>query len=126
MKEKVTLFGTDFDEDKYKFRGHGLSWGVFLVGLGILLLLNTTGQLPFEIWGEIWRLWPLILISVGIKVILGENLISELLVSALLVFLFATLFVNLLGSINHPAVSGVPYELKNVSSFWEVIRNERN
>lgn len=40
-----------------------------LIIVGTLMLLNNLGVLPWSFWGSIWRLWPLILILLGIEVI---------------------------------------------------------
>ncbi len=45
--------------------GHGIFWGVVLVVIGILFLLNNFGV---DIsWGKILKLWPVILIYFGVK-----------------------------------------------------------
>ncbi len=61
--------------------------GVLLVALGTLLLLNTAGVLPFRIWAELVDYWPVLLVLVGIKMLLGPR--APLLgigVAALIVF----------------------------------------
>ncbi|MHC1716840.1 MAG: DUF5668 domain-containing protein [Candidatus Dojkabacteria bacterium] len=42
-------------------------FGVILVTLGSLLLIDRTGLLNFDVWASIWTFWPLILILLGIK-----------------------------------------------------------
>lgn len=44
-----------------------------LILAGILLLMNTTGLLPWEIWGELTRFWPVLIILWGIGVIFGQS-----------------------------------------------------
>jgi hypothetical protein len=41
--------------------------GVILISIGVLLLLNTTGIVDFGFWGWLGRLWPVILIAIGIE-----------------------------------------------------------
>ena len=45
------------------------SWAVFLVLVGILLLLNTTGVVGWGIWQYIARFWPVFIVLIGIKII---------------------------------------------------------
>ncbi|HZE88724.1 MAG TPA: DUF5668 domain-containing protein [Verrucomicrobiae bacterium] len=45
----------------------GISWGVFLVVTGVILLMNTTGRLPFGVWADLLRFWPVLLISMGVR-----------------------------------------------------------
>lgn len=40
-----------------------------LLSTGIILLFNNLGMLPWEIWGTLWRYWPVILILFGIQVL---------------------------------------------------------
>jgi len=47
----------------------GVSWGVFFVCTGVILLLNTSGRLSWGVWIELLRLWPVLLISAGIRLI---------------------------------------------------------
>jgi hypothetical protein len=46
---------------------------ILLIAAGVLLLLNQTGQLPWAIWGTLWRFWPVILILVGLEVVIGVS-----------------------------------------------------
>ena len=51
--------------------GNVLVGGV-LIALGVVFLLNTMGLFPWRLWSQMWRLWPLILVVIGLKKIL-EN-----------------------------------------------------
>ena len=67
-------------------RGFSL-FGVLLVALGTVLLLNTTGVVPFRVWSELIDYWPVLLVLVGVKMLLAPR--APLLgigVSALIVF----------------------------------------
>lgn len=58
---------------------------LLLLILGIVLLLNTTGLVGWEIWWEIFRFWPLILIAVGLNIVLAPRfpLLSTLVVAVI-------------------------------------------
>jgi len=47
----------------------GISRGVFFICIGAVLLLNTSGWLGWGVWGELLRFWPVLLISLGIRLI---------------------------------------------------------
>ena len=67
-------------------RGFSL-FGVLLVALGIVLLLNTAGLLSYRIWPELVNYWPVLLVLVGVKMLLAPR--APLLgigVAALIVF----------------------------------------
>ena len=46
---------------------------LFAILLGLIFLLNNFGILPWEIWQNIWKFWPVLLILFGIEAILGRN-----------------------------------------------------
>ena len=71
-----------------------------LIGAGIVFLLQNLGVLPEGIWYQIWRLWPLLLIAIGLDLLVGRRnpLISVLIVLAVLVggaaFIYSTTGFN--------------------------------
>ncbi len=46
---------------------------VLLILAGSVFLLNNLGILPWNIWGQVWRLWPLIPIAIGLDIIVGRR-----------------------------------------------------
>lgn len=53
--------------------GGSLFFPILLISLGIIFLLRNTGALPGDAWDLILRLWPLILIAVGLDNILTRQ-----------------------------------------------------
>lgn len=47
--------------------------GVILISIGVLLLLNTTGAVDFGFWRWIGKLWPVILIAIGVEKIFSSS-----------------------------------------------------
>ena len=52
--------------------GPGVTWPLILIMVGVVLLLNTTGALPWSAWSRLWMLWPGILILIGLDVLLSR------------------------------------------------------
>ena len=46
---------------------------ILLIAAGVLLLLQTTGVVSWDAWGRVWRLWPVLIIAVGINIIFGRR-----------------------------------------------------
>ena len=44
-------------------------WPILLIAVGVIFLLSNLGVLPFDA-SQIWRLWPLILVVIGLDVLL--------------------------------------------------------
>lgn len=59
---------------------------LLLVVAGVVFLLNNLGYLDWGIWGHLWRLWPLILVAIGVDLLFGRKsqLVSVIIVVALL------------------------------------------
>ena len=64
-----------------KFRN--IFWGVILVFVGVLFLLQNFNVIHFE-WMSLWRLWPVILILWGVSIIPANNWIKTGLVVIIL------------------------------------------
>jgi hypothetical protein len=74
-------------------------WPLVLVGGGVLLLLSNLGYLPWQSWNVLWRLWPLLLVALGVDLLIGKRSLAGALVSALViaVLLGGAISVALLG-----------------------------
>ncbi len=46
---------------------------LLLISAGVLFLLNNLGVVPWTIWETLGRLWPLILIAIGIDLVVGRR-----------------------------------------------------
>ena len=68
-----------------KRRNTSILGPVILIALGTILLLNTLGVLDWSVWWDILRLWPLLLIAIGVDLLIGRRSIWGGLVVALLV-----------------------------------------
>ena len=45
-----------------------------LIFIGVVFLLENTGYLPPNFWVNLWRLWPLLLVLVGIELLLANRI----------------------------------------------------
>lgn len=66
-----------------KNRGGNAVGAILLITVGLILLANNFGVLPWEIWGNLWRFWPLLLILAGIQAVLGSSFLARIAVSVL-------------------------------------------
>ena len=51
----------------------GVVGPLILITIGVILLLNQMGRLTWDIWGTLWRLWPVILILIGLDILVGAS-----------------------------------------------------
>ena len=45
-------------------------WGILLLFLGVVFLLQTLDVLPWGLWGTLWRFWPVLIIIIGLGILL--------------------------------------------------------
>jgi hypothetical protein len=55
------------------WRGEGYAGATVVTGLGVIFLLSNLGYMAFTAWDLILRLWPVILVAVGLDIILGHR-----------------------------------------------------
>jgi LiaI-LiaF-like transmembrane region len=60
------------DSPRQRHRG-GVIWPLLLIFLGAVFLLQNTGYLPPNFWTNLWRLWPVILVLVGVDLLLAHH-----------------------------------------------------
>lgn len=65
---------------------------IILIGLGLVLLLQNFGLLPWSIWELIGRLWPLVLVLIGLELLLSRA--DPWLAAAVTVLIVAALIVG--------------------------------
>jgi hypothetical protein len=77
--------------EEKRSRGHYAPiWGIFLLFLGIVFLLQSLDVLPWALWGTLWHFWPVLIIIIGLGFLLAR--FNVWLVSVLiLALLFACL-----------------------------------
>lgn len=80
---------------KKPHRDRDITGGLFFIFIGIVLLLNSSGVIPWEIWGEFLRFWPVFLILIGLRIILGGSMIAQAILFILSLAVFT--FVGLVG-----------------------------
>lgn len=73
--------------------------GLTLVVIGIILLMNTTGSLPWDVWGAALTYWPVLLIGLGVQIALSRWKIPGL--------SLAIIAILILGAMNPYANNGV-------------------
>jgi len=59
-------------EEKRQRERYAPMWGVVLLFLGIVFLLQSLDVLPWALWGTLWRFWPVLIIIVGLGILLGR------------------------------------------------------
>ncbi|HAZ31940.1 MAG TPA: hypothetical protein DCY61_04515 [Dehalococcoidia bacterium] len=59
-------------ETKSPKKHHVSIWGIILVFVGVVLLLQNFDVLPWGLWATLWRFWPALLILIGLNIVVGR------------------------------------------------------
>lgn len=65
--------GTQKAGGGWSARPQDMTGPVILIAIGLIFLLTNFGWLGGNIWGQIWRLWPLFLIGIGLNIVLARR-----------------------------------------------------
>lgn len=61
-------------DDRAEYRGdRSFLWPIVLIGIGVIWLLSNIGLIADVSWGLLLRLWPLILIVIGLDLLFGRR-----------------------------------------------------
>lgn len=91
---------------------------LLLIAVGVLLLLSNLGYLPWSAWDTIWRLWPVVLIALGLDVLIGRRSALGALFSGLLVLVLVGVIVGVVVSVQELPQAGqahVEYPLGTIT-----------
>jgi len=72
----------------HRKHGDGLFGGLFLVFLGVVFLLTNLGLVPSSVWAELWKFWPVLVILLGMRLLVGRNIISRIIITLITLFVF--------------------------------------
>lgn len=96
---------SDTEPRLYRSRGPSLFWPILLIGAGVIFLLYNLGLLHTDPWPLLWRLWPIVLIVIGLDILLGRRSVLGGLFSAVFALLLIGAVVALLfAAQNYPAL----------------------
>jgi len=75
-----------------------------LIFIGITLILNNLGILPWTVWAHLWRFWPVFIVFIGLRVILGNTLVSDIVLSIIVLLLLISIWFKAIVDINLPLI----------------------
>jgi hypothetical protein len=115
------------DRFHYYHRHHhygSLTWGLVLILIGLVLLLSNFGSLPPVVWEQISRLWPLLIIFIGLDILIGYSVIADITKSIIGLFIFATILGIVLLHASPQTIAGLPPDIQNylfaVNNFFQI------
>ena len=59
--------------EKRNYRGTSLVWPIILIGMGVVFLLDNLNVIDIDLWQLVTRLWPLVLVAVGLDILFGRR-----------------------------------------------------
>lgn len=61
-------------ESEQRGNNVAITWGIFILSFGIVLLLQATGIIEWRMWGTLWKFWPVLIIALGLAIIIPRRL----------------------------------------------------
>jgi hypothetical protein len=103
----------------------GVTGGLFFIFIGTVLLLNSLGLVPWGIWSEVVKLWPLLMILIGFQILLGKSRVSRVIMTILSLLMFATVIGIVLFDYFPAAIQSiVPQEIHTYIIFLKGVLHE--
>lgn len=124
--ERVYIMDRDVD-GRYSFRHKewhtgNVIGGTLLILVGILLFLNYSGVIPWYVWQIIWSFWPVFLILFGVRMILGHNRISRIVVGLLTTVVFALIVLFAVRQVHSAFRQQLPMQLNQILDQMKGVR----
>jgi hypothetical protein len=92
--------------------GSGI-WGVFFIWAGVMLLLNTLNIVPWTFWNYIRDFWPVLIILIGLRFVLGRNCVSRFVTTILALLVAGYVMIYALDMMHSPLLNTVPPNILN-------------
>jgi hypothetical protein len=108
----------------------GIVFGIILIFIGTLLLLNNFHILPWSLWLHVWKFWPVFLILVGVQVIVGKSKIASIIVATLsilfvLALMYAVMFTYYIPFQDWVKNNVSGFDISGLGLFKETPREEK-
>jgi hypothetical protein len=85
-----------FEQFRRRRHGGGSTFGLVVLFVGVLLLFNNLGLVPWDVWNGLGKFWPVVVILIGIKIFAGRTLFARILTNLLLIFVLAGVLAYIL------------------------------
>jgi len=116
---EVTVFGELLSENQNRRQENDPVVGFLFVFAGVILLLNSLGIVPWTIWSSLLKFWPILVILVGFKLLLGNSLLAQTIINIINFFVFASLLLFLLLEFAPQLIAWLPADFINYLKIWE-------
>jgi hypothetical protein len=98
-------------------------WAIFLIFIGSIFLLNTTGVLPWNVWLSILNFWPVFLILAGLRLILGRSLVSTIILAVVALIAFIWIGISVYVGSNNIEIPFFKNAFQYTSQNIETVSN---
>jgi hypothetical protein len=116
---EVTVFGELLSEEKKQKQENDPVFGFLLVFAGVILLLNSLEIVPWTIWAAMLKFWPILVILVGLKILLGKSILAQAIINIINFVVFASLLLFLLLEFAPQLIAWLPADFINYLKIWE-------
>lgn len=108
-----------------KTKSKDYTFAAILIIIGIIFLLNNLGVLPWDFWISILQFWPLFLILIGLKMVIGTSKIAKILMTIFVVLVFAVLILFAVVTNNKTIFNGLGNKIPALSQIFNTDSSAR-
>lgn len=98
---------------------------IVLIFLGIIFLFNSTGLVPWSMWAWVWGYWPILIILMGLKLLLGESAVFRMLMTVVTILVLAAVLANGLRLSGSPLFQQLGLDKLPIYSIFETLKVNR-
>jgi hypothetical protein len=92
-----------------------LANGLVLVVVGAILLMNTSGYLPWSVWESALAFWPVLIIGLGLQLVFSRHKIPWLALAVVLILILGASFPNSGWRWSWTRSNGIQWEFRSPS-----------
>lgn len=100
-------------------------WAIVLIFVGSLLFLNTTNIVSWEVWGYLWRFWPLLIIFSGLQVLFGSSGMGRWILGILALGSFIFIGLISISMVNNEQLLRWNIQIPDNWSSWVAVSEDR-
>lgn len=112
LEQRADRFGKRM-EDRFDrdHNGGNVVWALFLIFIGGVFLLNSTGLVDWSVWTYLWRFWPLFIVLAGVQILVGRSKAASVLVSIFAILVLLGVGFMSLVAVKSPIIDGFNTQL---------------
>lgn len=96
--------------------------GVIFISIGIILLLNNFGVIPWTIWLHLTGFWPVVFVFIGLDLLSGNSPLLKILTTLIGLFIFTFILAYSLSQVDSTFENYINKNCKSCQKIFSIIQ----